>query len=478
MTHEGREVFTIEPDWLQPAASDITVELALEKVGFGAPSSEPNQELAVHNFEGGFTLDAAALAPLLAFFNERFGGAEGFWLPGPVMTTRVLEVISPSLITVEKTGLFDEFQEGVPMHLCFEDDDGGLHCSRVELVSAAEAFDVVSLVTAVDAEVLGACAVRRLFCVRLAGGIDINHEGENLANCTLRFTELPHEYAAASSGLRPVFLYEFWQQATDRRRWRTRWTSHDVPVTHNGTWVPAPFAHGRRSSSMEPWKDALELDSFIFEGNPLLEMFPFPAQQEMRVTVTELNLATDEARVIFTGTVRTVSADGMRLKAKCASLGAFLDRLAPRFFFQPVCNHLLYGPGCKLNENAWRIDGVIQAVDGRQIVVHSDDAAEKPDNWFAFGRVRAQLGKWTQTRTVTRSTQLENGVRLYLAAAFDADVDGYACHAWAGCSLRVEECLGKFDNYANYGGFPLMPSQNPKLDSKALKNPETPSGGK
>jgi hypothetical protein len=33
--------------------------------------------------------------------------------------------------------------------------------------------------------------------------------------------------------------------------------------------------------------------------------------------------------------------------------------------------------------------------------------------------------------------------------------------AYAGCKRTVRECIDKFDNYDNYGGFPHIPGRSP-----------------
>lgn len=53
------------------------------------------------------------------------------------------------------------------------------------------------------------------------------------------------------------------------------------------------------------------------------------------------------------------------------------------------------------------------------------------------------------------------GINITLVSPMPSLVPGQAVRLYAGCDHSTTVCKNRFDNLANYGGFPWIPGKNP-----------------
>lgn len=476
-SYRTRFIFPFEANWAEAVTKRVNYDLGLNQVGFGAVTREPYQQYVVHGYQ--FTIEflsACEINAMERFFAAHFGRQKGWWLRGPQMELEVLAGVSATQFDVRATG------EDVALHpsqdLCFEYDSGEYAYARIASLEENEDGSVRVILDSELPAPADDCAVRRLYFVRLdAEEIRINQRGPTNGMVTLKVIELPHEYGSVEAGERPALLYRFIQRQGGEEV-SSCWTSHDVAIAYGEeTFVPAPFSHGKFSESTES-TDSLEITSYMFEGNPLNEYIPFAPQRTIRVEVIEFLLGDETADTLFHGWVRNIEVKGTEIRANCGTRALDLDRLAPRFFFQPVCNYRLGQSGtCSVDLTPFTITGTITAIDGHRIEITAAALAGKPANWFAYGHVSVMGATWIDRRMVRASSVVSGTVhRLKLNARFDSAIVGNTITAVAGCDLVASTCKDKFDNYVNFGGHPKMPVENLML--KAMPVKASGKGGK
>lgn len=117
-----------------------------------------------------------------------------------------------------------------------------------------------------------------------------------------------------------------------------------------------------------------------------------------------------------------------------------------------ICDLVLYGFGCNVNQESYKVNSTITNIsaDGRTIT--SAAFATKTDGWFIGGKIRIGyayrliIGHSTNTILIDRP--------FYNANLYDVFT------AFAGCGHNSTSCTG-FGNKINYAGNEFLPKDNP-----------------
>jgi hypothetical protein len=95
--------------------------------------------------------------------------------------------------------------------------------------------------------------------------------------------------------------------------------------------------------------------------------------------------------------------------------------------------------------------GTIAAQSGMDITIAI--AADKPDGFYNGG----MLIQGTTYKYISAHV----GSLITLGRLFNPLVIGSSAQLVAGCDRTMDDCLDKFDNLDNFGGFPFIPTINP-----------------
>ncbi len=158
-----------------------------------------------------------------------------------------------------------------------------------------------------------------------------------------------------------------------------------------------------------------------------------------------------QRRVIFNGTVNSLSVTGRVCNVECLSNLNELNRRIPRVFIQSFCNNSLYGPVCLLAEAAWRIyiaNITVDASDNTLLSAPLIGAA--PNDYFKLGIAEYEDDK----HLITAHT----GNQIKLQFPFRTLSSGSAMTLLPGCDKAYNTCIDKFDNTAQFTGMPWVPS--------------------
>jgi uncharacterized phage protein (TIGR02218 family) len=130
---------------------------------------------------------------------------------------------------------------------------------------------------------------------------------------------------------------------------------------------------------------------------------------------------------------------------------ALLDIDMPRNVYQPTCLHTLYDSGCTLVKNTFGTNGIVGSGSTASVI-----------NWSAAS-TNFQQGSITFTSGVNAGVTATVGsavagtslTLLYPLESVPAAGDGFT--VYYGCDHTPGTCQAKFNNLANFRGFPFVP---------------------
>ncbi|MDE3061355.1 MAG: phage BR0599 family protein [Pseudomonadota bacterium] len=159
-----------------------------------------------------------------------------------------------------------------------------------------------------------------------------------------------------------------------------------------------------------------------------------------------------EAVTVFHGLVATVDNIG-RLSCKM-TVKSMLNKLAvdmPRDIWQPCCLNTLYDGLCTMNKAANGASGTVGASPTLGFIPWSGSAADTYDQGTVTFESGANVGVSRTVQTSTTSGLTLSRPLDYLPAAGDSFV------VYKGCDKTMATCQNRFNNLANFRGFPFVP---------------------
>jgi uncharacterized phage protein (TIGR02218 family) len=157
--------------------------------------------------------------------------------------------------------------------------------------------------------------------------------------------------------------------------------------------------------------------------------------------------------ILFKGRIGTIDNIG-RTSAQITvnSDLVLLDLQMPRNVYSPACQHVLYDSGCAFIKSAFGTAGTVGA-GSTGSVIHWAGASMN----FNQGTITFSSGINAGVSANVKSAIA--GVSLGLAyPLLNAPVAGDAFTVYFGCDHTQGTCTAKFNNLANFRGFPYVPS--------------------
>lgn len=143
-----------------------------------------------------------------------------------------------------------------------------------------------------------------------------------------------------------------------------------------------------------------------------------------------------------------VSSDAARIR--CESAQVSLKRIGLRRLYSRACSHVLYSAACGATPIS--ASAVVSSVEGRHVDLEGGVPA---------GVSGGLAGGWLQTPAGARHmivSETGSGVDLLTPVALPV---GATVQLTVGCDHSTATCQARFNNLANYGGFPAIPTKNP-----------------
>ena len=156
--------------------------------------------------------------------------------------------------------------------------------------------------------------------------------------------------------------------------------------------------------------------------------------------------------LLFKGRLGVVNEIG-RTSAKLTvnSDLVLLDKDMPRNVYQPTCLHTLYDSGCALVKNAFGTNGTVGS--GSTVSVINWSGASPA---YQQGSITFTSG--VNTGVTANVNSVSSGSALALAYPLESPpASGDAFTVYQGCDHTPGTCRSKFNNLANFRGFPYVP---------------------
>lgn len=176
------------------------------------------------------------------------------------------------------------------------------------------------------------------------------------------------------------------------------------------------------------------------------------------LTVRRMHIGETDCPIYWKGNVMNVQKPS---PAKCTIVGrpisASFKRTGLRLCWTRECPHFIYGPGCWLNAEDFRVDAQVLSVAGNTITLTADTGYV--DQYFRGGYVQWEVN--ADHTLEQRFIEDQSGEVLTIFGLVTALAPGDTVGLYPGCPHIPDACDEKFDNLSNYGGFDKMPGKTP-----------------
>lgn len=133
-----------------------------------------------------------------------------------------------------------------------------------------------------------------------------------------------------------------------------------------------------------------------------------------------------------------------------------------RPFHSRTCRHALYGPKCTMQFDDWKNAGGVTGVSPNGLTVTVPEAALLADGYLNGGVLKMEDGTMRYIRSHVGAVLGLTRASPSLAESIAANAPDPAPVEFApGCLQSLQYCTDVFENEENYGGFPLIPLNNP-----------------
>ncbi|HXG46252.1 MAG TPA: phage BR0599 family protein [Methylomirabilota bacterium] len=473
---QGTPVFLFPANWVTDPTHALDFDSRPHQIGFGERRFTPTVTQLDRAWQLMCELPTEAQIEEFDYFMRQIKGRWGAcYLPDLLERVQVVQWNSDTEIEITDQN-FDH-EGGGDTYLAFikagqAPQFAGVSAS-LDLGNGRERLTLAHSISAVDET----WQVFYLYKVRLA---DDEERGSFVAEGwqqrQLKFVRPASPNSITQS--QPVWLYHFWINTPTPVHWR--FTSFERDFASGG-WLhkPRPISHGDIRRTIRADREEVTIETLFDGDNPLKLFLPVPPSYVLNLEIHEDTAAGGARELRYTGIVREPRFEGRRITATCASIVSELDRKVPGHLFQPRCNYTLFHPNCGLSKAAYQVNATINSYTAGAVSVVVDVGGFTPptDPIDYFSKGELQRGDETQfeSRTILRATKGSGSLwTLDLPLPLAYATVGESVKIWPGCDGLLATCDDKFDNVANFGGFPYMPIKN--LTLSAAKSKQT--GGK
>lgn len=270
---------------------------------------------------------------------------------------------------------------------------------------------------------------------------------------------------------RPVYLYEF-LRTSNGADFYWRYNTSDRKIFYNTyEWKPINiYDDGIRLSAEAASTDLIVTmpisedfcDQFRLSGTTPSDTVWLRVRRVHVGDMTDVDgdapTVAADALLMWIGTVNGINQiDELTAKVRCSMVSASLRRSGLRYGYQKNCPHVLYASNtCKVNKADFLLSATVTAIDG--LTISATEFGTKPDGWFSGGFLEYALPSGMTERRMIVNHVGEDITIIGLPAGMAV---GDTISSYPGCDRTVDTCVAKFNNLANFGGFPHSPGRNP-----------------
>lgn len=495
---ESFDDFLIRPEWSSDPKQGAVDDIFFEPLDVGAPHPYMAYELNRRTLTFQFLLHRDDLQRFIDYYQHYDGCKQAFWIPSWTHDYSVVEDSSGLTdFSVAQSELWD-MPEMMPerYHSFYgykDEDQNGMTVRRFirfneTLIDNGWTKEFTREATATDGEELseGGLTAGTWLCSAIKARfrddeLKITYLGPNLFKVKCEFIEAPDKDDSTS---KIAYLYCF-KHGGDISFWSNYgYAIRTVPYMGDGkvysTWRAADIVHGKVEFSEQMMGEEIDVtisgvlrnwvSSFIDDGKPIFVEILKLNIDDYVCTADNQSASTNHPTSIFKGVVTQSDMGehgemGLTLSSKLR----VMERDMPCLLLQCQCNAIQYSPRCGLIKDNWKATATITRIENetRKVAVsnlqwnhtvtkdiyHDDSAAM---NWA--GSSFELLGK----KYIILRQYEENGNTIFdLHDDLPEEFSVYSIEIIPWCDKTIQMCKCRFDNYANFRGFPWLPNNNP-----------------
>lgn len=479
----ARPLFPFAPDWATvPQSGESDVDIDRRQIGelrtlASAYYAQRNRRKVVQHF----TLQNTDPFNLLSFFVQMGGEQNNFWLGAALSEAGLTADVA---VTDTALQVNNGANLGTNSFVMLNDNH-----NRVPLVVNSVAGNTWNLAAAPGTAFgMQTTRIESLVLARFDDlKLTLNFSRPDLANCTLKFVELPWETNAVAGetygttmGALPttaiLFVFTLTTPSGATTWYLTNFERNLVDSSAN-TYLSVPLGFDAITETAALERQSLKLTSRNFANNPLSLLVPFQLEWPLQLEIIEADVTVAGAistagnfRTWFFGEVGRASVEPPFIDADCMSLNHIFDRNIPRRLYVRTDNWVLFEAANGLLPSNWEWSGQVvsyTAATSTLVVdnITSTNAATLAANWFAAGYCVITTAGAQQARMIGSSTAPAAGtMTIYLSSPlFTSPNAGDTVRMYAGYDMQASTAINKFNNYGNFGGFPFIPIGNPTV---------------
>ena len=167
-----------------------------------------------------------------------------------------------------------------------------------------------------------------------------------------------------------------------------RYSSGDKDVTvGNVIWKKLAIKRGQISSSSDLEKNTLEV-TFAVDSAFAQSCLRSALEEVVFLTLSKYQNST--ISLLWQGRLTSVKPDEATIKLTFENDYTSLARAGARYKYQRTCAHDLYGSGCKLNKDNWKVKTTLASVNGSSVVLRN--LSSYADSYFRLGMLQNSDG--------------------------------------------------------------------------------------
>lgn len=250
---------------------------------------------------------------------------------------------------------------------------------------------------------------------------------------------------SASAG-HPLELYRF---SLGGEQWL--FTSADHEVAHGpDLYQPGFIKRGGFTKGGDARKATLEIE--VAASNPVALRFRTGwLATTLVLTIYRHHHEDADYAVLWKGRVTACKWSGSVATLTSDSVFTLFSRAGLRRVYQIGCPHVLFGAACGLNAASYAVAATASAVSGNAVAIPA--ISGYPGGYFVGG----MLCFGGECRMLVASS----GADILMVDMIADFASGSAVTLWPGCPRDTGTCASRFNNIANFGGLPFLPSKNP-----------------
>ena len=269
------------------------------------------------------------------------------------------------------------------------------------------------------------------------------------------------------AGGKPVELYVF-QRGTEF--WR--YTDGRSAVTVNGlAYQPGAITRSAQTDSQEESQSTVTVT--LHHALPVVAgmLTGPPGYRPATLAIFRYQAGATDKALVARGRISGARWRGATVEVTLLQTASLLQQPVPRLTYLPTCNHVVYDAYCQKNPLDFTYGGNVTSIlargdpagspDGPSVLVDlgGPDVFAQP-GFFTAGYFSRTIPA-SDPRFIIAHTVVSSFALIVSMSDFPPDMTLGSMEFTAGCDGSIGTCQTKFDNLANFLGFPYMPTKNP-----------------